>query len=143
MSRKSNRSSSTKSPSNPTSPSPSPPPRKSVTPQPPKTPPKNSTPVPAAAKERPQSRFRDVAETAGAVAVGSTIGNIFSHTFFGIIHRIFGGSQPTQPDVAENPCAFELKFFLECTETNESNLQACEDLRRLLNECKNYHNRQR
>lgn len=99
-----------------------PPPAGSHQPQPP--PPPQPT-----KKSKRQGAFRSMAETAGAVAVGSTLGNLISSTLSELMH-LFVRRQPEQ-----GPCAKEIKEFMACTQAN-SNLKSCDELFKAMNECK-------
>jgi len=110
--------------------------------------------APAAAPKAP-GMFAQIASTAAGVAVGSTIGNVASHAILG-----GGGGQqqaaepaaaapqqqqayapPQQaagygsPASMEQPCAYEMRQFMECTQT-QADLSLCQGFNDVLKECK-------
>lgn len=129
----------TTSPTLPPQPSPSANPPPKTHHLPPKPPPK-ATGETAPPPHR-TSAFRSMAETAGAVAVGSTIGNIIGTSVNTIILYLFGNKEDNrQPQRNALPCAFEIEQFIACTQTSRSNLSDCEQMFRKMNECKERHN---
>lgn len=119
----------------------------SVTPQPgppPKlhhVPPKPPAKVETSNTQQPPpqrtSAFRSMAETAGAVAVGSTIGNIIGTSVNAIVLYLFGNKEDNRRN--QPPCAFEIDAFIACTQTGGRNLSACEEMFKQMNECKKRH----
>lgn len=83
------------------------------------------------------SAFRSMAETAGAVAVGSTIGNIIGTSVNAIVLYLFGNKEDNRRN--QPPCAFEIDAFIACTQTGGRNLSACEEMFKQMNECKKRH----
>lgn len=106
---------------------------------PPKPPPKANTETSSPPPQR-TSAFRSMAETAGAVAVGSTIGNVIGTSINTIILYLFGNKEDN-PQSKRNtiPCAFEIDRFIACTQTSSRNLSACEQMFKEMNECKERH----
>lgn len=100
----------------------------------------------AAAPEQP-SMFKQMAATAGGVAVGSAIGHTVGHALTGAFsggssdnqvaqqqpaqayQQPAGGAQPT------GPCAWEIKQFLSCAES-QSDLSLCSGFNEALRACK-------
>jgi len=91
--------------------------------------------------------FKQMAATAGGVAVGSAVGHVVGHSLMG---GIGGGSSsvehsdppaaaPSQPVQSgnrnENVCGFEMRQFLECAQ-NQSDLSLCEGFNLALRECR-------
>lgn len=83
-----------------------------------------------------------MAATAGGVAVGSAVGHVVGDAITG------GGKsgevqaqQPPQqnygPSEPSGPCAWEIKQFLQCTQTYE--LSACEGFNEAIRACKQQH----
>lgn len=90
------------------------------------------------------SRFREMAEIAGAATVGSTIGHVIGSSITGVFQRIFGSSQSTSnaPNNQKNECEFEMSKFLECYNAHKAeteNLQNCDELFDRLRECKAFY----
>ncbi|XP_076837475.1 coiled-coil-helix-coiled-coil-helix domain-containing protein 2 [Brachyhypopomus gauderio] len=105
---------------------------------------------PAAAPRQP-GMFAQMATTAAGVAVGSAVGHTIGHAMTGG----FGGSgqsETTRPDVTyqepyqsqpayqqgaaqQNPCAYEMRQFLECAQT-QSDLKLCEGFSEVFKQCK-------
>lgn len=130
-----------------------PPPKPSTKPivPPPKPIPKSPAPsgvgkpnnYPAASRP---SRFREMAEMAGAVTVGSTIGHVAGQSIVGIFSRMFGGGSAQSPSTKneKKECEFEMKKFLDCYNANkgdEDQLQNCDQLYDNLIECQEFHRR--
>lgn len=131
----------------------------------PAPPPQQHAPVPAAAppaqpmmaQAQPQqpSMFKQMAATAGAVAVGSTVGHVAGSALTGMFS---GGSsseaapapaaaaavapppqplypQQGQPNEPSGPCAWEIKQFLQCAQ-GQSDITLCEGFNEALRQCK-------
>ena len=80
-----------------------------------------------------KSTFRKMAETAGAVAVGSTVGNVVGTSITNAMESIFSSR--------DGPCSGELKKFLECCEQNSGNTtSSCDDLSKIMDACKTKNN---
>jgi hypothetical protein len=97
--------------------------------------------------------LKQMAATAGGVAVGSAVGHVVGHALTGAFSG--GSSQPAAPapvaaapapqpygqtfappaDLANNPCAREIKSFLECAQ-NQTDLTLCEGFNEVLRQCK-------
>lgn len=125
----------------------------------PAAPPPSAVAAPAAAAPRQPGMFAQMATTAAGVAVGSAVGHTIGHAMTGG----FGGGgqseaarpdvtyqepyqaqpvyQPQQPSVfqpepqQQSPCAYELKQFIECAQT-QSDLKLCEGFSEVLKQCK-------
>ncbi|XP_057207288.1 coiled-coil-helix-coiled-coil-helix domain-containing protein 2 isoform X2 [Triplophysa rosa] len=113
----------------------------------------------AAAAPRQPGMFAQMATTAAGVAVGSAVGHTIGHAMTG-----GGHSEAARPDVTYQPhqgqpmyqqpqsmyqqqpmyqqdtqqqssCAYELKQFIECAQT-QSDLKLCEGFSEVLKQCK-------
>ncbi|XP_062843752.1 coiled-coil-helix-coiled-coil-helix domain-containing protein 2 [Trichomycterus rosablanca] len=135
-------------------PAPPPPPMARAAPPPVPAPaPASAVGAPAAAPRQP-GMFAQMATTAAGVAVGSAVGHTIGHAMTGG----FGGgghSEAARPDVTyqepyqaqpayqqqqmyqqgQNPCAYELKQFIDCAQT-QSDLKLCEGFSEVLKQCK-------
>ena len=83
-----------------------------------------------------------MAVTAGGVAIGSVVGSA-------VTGMMSGGSSsapapqaaapaqapPAQQQARPEPCAIEIKDFIQCAE-NQSDLNLCEGFKQVLKECK-------
>ncbi|GFQ70173.1 RNase H domain-containing protein [Trichonephila clavata] len=99
-------------------------------------------PPPMAAPQQP-GMFAQMATTAAGVAVGSAVGHTIGHALTG---GMGGGSAeaaapaaapaPAQaaPAQGQNPCAFEFKQFLECTQ-NQSDISLCQGFNEVFRQC--------
>ncbi|KAI2655969.1 Phosphorylase b kinase gamma catalytic chain, skeletal muscle/heart isoform [Labeo rohita] len=124
----------------------------------PAPPPPSAVAAPAAAPRQP-GMFAQMASTAAGVAVGSAVGHTIGHAMTGG----FGGgghSEAARPDEPyqgqpmyqqqpsmyqqqpsmyqqqeQSPCAYELKQFIECAQT-QSDLKLCEGFSEVLKQCK-------
>lgn len=104
---------------------------------PPKPPPKATSETPPPPPQR-TSAFRSMAETAGAVAVGSTIGNIIGTSVNTIVLYLFGNKEDNsraQRNTTQS-CAVEIEQFIACTQKSSHNLSACEEMFKEMNKCK-------
>ncbi|XP_047119058.1 coiled-coil-helix-coiled-coil-helix domain-containing protein 10, mitochondrial [Schistocerca piceifrons] len=133
----------------------SPPPRAAPVParapqhnQPAHPPPQQAAP-PMMQAEQP-SMFKQMAATAGGVAVGSAVGHAVGHGLTSMFSGGGGssadavpqaqapapqqsyGNQPTEPT---GPCAWEIKQFLQCAQ-QQSDLSLCEGFNEALRQCK-------
>ncbi|XP_026877497.1 coiled-coil-helix-coiled-coil-helix domain-containing protein 2 [Electrophorus electricus] len=112
-------------------------------------PPPSAVAPPAAAPKQP-GMFAQMASTAAGVAVGSAVGHTIGHAMTGGFSG--GHSEAARPDVTyqepyqsqpvyqqgstqQNACAYELRQFLECAQT-QSDLKLCEGFSEVLKECK-------
>merc|ERR1719273_2037294 len=107
-----------------------------------------------AAPQQP-SMFKQMAATAGGVAVGSAVGHVAGSALTGM----FSGGSSNEPQAApqqaapqgyqdyQQPqqqgqgqeggaCAFEVKQFIQCAQ-NQQDLSLCEGFNMALKECKN------
>ncbi|XP_054272112.1 coiled-coil-helix-coiled-coil-helix domain-containing protein 2-like [Macrosteles quadrilineatus] len=129
--------------------SPSPTPSRNV---PMRSAPAAPAPAPAAAQpmvvqEQP-SMFKQMAATAGGVAVGSAVGHTLGHAMTGMFSG--GSSEAAAPAAAAapsnyaagagpqeptGPCAWEIKQFLQCAQ-GQSDLTLCEGFNEALRQCK-------
>ncbi|XP_068241538.1 coiled-coil-helix-coiled-coil-helix domain-containing protein 10, mitochondrial [Palaemon carinicauda] len=136
---------------------PPPPPPRAAPPPPPPPPP----PAAAAAPKQP-GLFAQMAATAGGVAVGSAVGHVVGHAL-----TSGGSSSESQPQAApapvaqqpqgypqyqgyqqypqqggpsepQGPCAWEIKQFLQCAQT-QSDVSVCEGFNEALRQCKAQH----
>ncbi|XP_037920983.1 coiled-coil-helix-coiled-coil-helix domain-containing protein 2 isoform X1 [Hermetia illucens] len=104
--------------------------------------------APVAAAPQQPSLFKQMAATAGGVAVGSAVGHTLGHAMTGMLGG--GGSsnetapaqaapQPVangvQPNEPTGPCAWEIKQFLQCAQ-GQSDLTLCEGFNEALRQCK-------
>merc|ERR1739842_149587 len=96
------------------------------------------------------SMFKQMAATAGGVAVGSAVGHVVGHAINGGICG--GGAQPEQiqqqpqqpayqqqqygqPQEPQGACAWEIKSFIQCAQ-QQSDLTLCEGFNEALRQCK-------
>jgi len=104
--------------------------------------------VPMQAQATQPSMFKQMAATAGGVAVGSAIGHTVGHAMTGMMG---GGGDREQPMAAEQSyqqqeeqpaaCAWELKQFLQCAQ-QQDDLSLCAGFNEALRQCKQYNNMQ-
>merc|ERR1712098_822291 len=99
---------------------------------------------------QPPSLFKQMAATAGGVAVGSAVGHVAGSAITGMMS---GGSSnhadqyqqpqayPQQPAAypqhqeSQGACAWEIKSFIQCAQT-QSDLSLCEGFNEALRQCK-------
>merc|ERR1719273_1228170 len=98
------------------------------------------------AQPQQPSMMKQMAMTAGGVAIGSVAGNA-------ITGMLSGGSQPAAAEAAapaqqqqyappqqhqdqDGPCAWEMKQFIQCAQ-NQGDITLCEGFNQALKECKN------
>ncbi|XP_063225817.1 coiled-coil-helix-coiled-coil-helix domain-containing protein 10, mitochondrial [Bacillus rossius redtenbacheri] len=109
---------------------------------------------PAVVGQQP-SMFKQMAATAGGVAVGSAVGHVVGHGMTGMFSG--GGSQeaaeapqsyaaPAQSNYGARPeptgpCAYEIQQFLHCADT-QSDLSLCQGFNEALRQCKTSNNLQ-
>ncbi|GLH11076.1 SFRICE_002384 [Gryllus bimaculatus] len=130
----------------------SPPPRAATLPAraaPPPAPVHHHAPpqTPMVAQPQQPSMFKQMAATAGGVAVGSAVGHTLGHAMTGMFSG--GSDAPAQPagvaqPQAQNsyagqeptgPCSWEIKQFLQCAQ-GQSDLSLCEGFNEALRQCK-------
>jgi len=92
--------------------------------------------------------------TAGGVAIGSTVGHVVGHAITGGGGRGDAEAAPAAAEAApayhdyqqqpgqqqqrqEGACAWEMKQFLQCAQT-QGDLTLCEGFNEALRQCKNY-----
>merc|ERR1711994_724136 len=141
------------SPSRPVARAPSPPPRapppRAAAPPPAQVPAHAPQSQPMMAQPQQPSMMKQMAMTAGSVAVGSAVGHVAGHAMTGMFS---GGSQPAAAEAApaqqqqyappqqhqdqDGPCAWEMKQFIQCTQ-NQGDITLCEGFNQALKECKN------
>lgn len=92
-------------------------------------PPMAAQPSPMAAQPQQPSLMRQMAATAGGAAVGSAVGHTIGHAITGL----FSGESETNKKPPS--CSWEVKRFMECTQTH-SDLSMCEELNEALRQCK-------
>uniref|UniRef100_A0A0X3Q2C3 Coiled-coil-helix-coiled-coil-helix domain-containing protein 10 n=1 Tax=Schistocephalus solidus TaxID=70667 RepID=A0A0X3Q2C3_SCHSO len=97
-------------------------------------------PPPQHAPTQPQqpSLFKQMAATAGGVAVGSAVGHAVGHA-------LAGGSSGSQPETvyaqqpaanpAQNPCQYQIDELVRCS-VNQSDISLCSGFAEALKECK-------
>merc|ERR1719445_2552322 len=88
--------------------------------------------------------FKQMAATAGGVAVGSAVGHVVGHAITGGMGG-GGGGQPEQyqqqpqpqayPQEPQGACAWEIKSFIQCAQ-QQSDLTLCEGFNEALRQCK-------
>lgn len=107
--------------------------------------------APVAAAPQQPSLFKQMAATAGGVAVGSAVGHTLGHAMTGMLggggssnetapaqaapQSAVNGVQPNEPT---GPCAWEIKQFLQCAQ-GQSDLTLCEGFNEALRQCKQQH----
>merc|ERR1712012_526058 len=121
--------------------------------------PRHSSPPPPAPASRntpmtapPQQPglFKQMAATAGGVAVGSAVGHVVGHAMTGGMSG-GGGGQPAeqyqqqppqqqqyyqqQPQEPQGACVWEIKSFIQCAQ-QQSDLSLCEGFNEALRQCK-------
>lgn len=100
------------------------------------------------AQPQQPSLMKQMAATAGGVAIGSAVGHTMGHAMTGMFSGGGGsdsaaaapaaapsgsyGSQPSEPTGA---CAWEIKQFIQCAQ-NQSDLSLCEGFNEALRQCK-------
>jgi len=115
-----------------------------------------SAPMMAQASPQQPSLFKQMAATAGGVAVGSAVGHVAGHAITGMMsgggssqeaapapaaaappqqYGGYGQQQSTQQD--NGPCAWEIKNFVQCAQT-QPDITLCEGFNEALRQCKQY-----
>ncbi|XP_060067860.1 coiled-coil-helix-coiled-coil-helix domain-containing protein 2-like isoform X2 [Ylistrum balloti] len=104
-----------------------------------------SAPMMAGNQPRQPGLMAQMAATAGGVAIGSTVGHVVGHAITG-----GGGHSPAPQEAApqqaagqpvynqqqmSQPCEYEMRQFLECTQT-QSDLSMCTGINEILKDCK-------
>jgi len=109
-------------------------------------PPPSQPMVPPAAGPQQPGLFKQMAATAGGVAVGSAVGHVVGHTVMGGMGGGGGGAaaetqqaesvQQQQPQQQQGEaCAFEVRQFLQCAQ-NQSDLSLCEGFNEAIRQCR-------
>jgi len=104
--------------------------------------------VPQAAAPQQPGLFKQMAATAGGVAVGSAVGHVVGHALMGgggggghsdvQSQQPMAQAQPVQQQQqSEGPCAWEIKQFLQCAQ-NQSDISLCEGFNEALRQCRQY-----
>jgi len=116
-----------------------------------------SQPMMAQAQPQQPSLFKQMAATAGGVAVGSAVGHVAGSALTGMFSGgssseaapaaaapaaavapppapLYGGQQ-AQPSEPTGPCAWEIKQFLQCAQ-GQSDITLCEGFNEALRQCK-------
>merc|ERR1719234_2101422 len=134
---------------------PAPAPRAAPPPPPPSTP--MAAPPSAMGQPRQPSMMKQMAMTAGGVAVGSAVGHVAGSAITGMMGG-GGSSQPAEQQYQQPPeqyqqqpqygqqqqqdqggaCAWEIKSFIQCAQT-QSDLTLCDGFNEALKQCKQYH----
>ncbi|XP_075210704.1 coiled-coil-helix-coiled-coil-helix domain-containing protein 2-like [Lycorma delicatula] len=90
--------------------------------------------------------LKQMAATAGSVALGSAVGHSVGQMLTGLFNRFRSEKAPDQPISSgtttlepTNPCAMEIKQFLKCAEEKSDNLALCEKFREAFLQCKATH----
>jgi len=110
-----------------------------------------AAPSPAMAQPQQPSMFKQMAATAGGVAVGSAVGHVVGSALTGGMGGGGGGGQPEQqqqqaysqqpqyaqpqPQEPQGACAWEIKSFIQCAQ-QQSDLSLCEGFNEALRQCK-------
>merc|ERR1711879_116811 len=108
-----------------------------------------AAPAPMMAQPQQPSLFKQMAATAGGVAVGSAVGHVAGSAITGMMSGGGSSSEPQQqqqqqpppqqyqqqPDQQGGACAWEIKQFVQCAQ-NQSDLTLCEGFNEALRQCK-------
>merc|ERR1719295_221677 len=111
----------------------------------------------AMAQPQQPSLFKQMAATAGGVAVGSAVGHVAGAAITGAMSGGGGSSEPApapppqqyygqppppaygqpppQPQEPTGPCAWEIKNFIQCAQ-GQADLTLCEGFNEALRQCK-------
>ncbi len=104
----------------------------------------------AQAQPQQPSMFKQMAATAGGVAVGSAVGHALTGMFSGNGNQqqpqqqqqmdqgnqqMGGGYSQQRQNEAAGSCAWEIKQFIQCAQ-NQSDLSLCEGFNEALRQCK-------
>jgi len=132
---------------------PPPPPRPAPSQVPAHAPPPASQPMAAPAQSQGGGMMKQMAATAGGVAIGSVVGHGMSSMLFGGGDKAQSepaqAQQPAAPQQYQDPyqqqppqqqqqgeaCAWEVKQFVQCAQS-QSDLSLCEGFNQALKECK-------
>merc|ERR1719317_428593 len=105
--------------------------------------------APMAAQPAQPSLMKQMAATAGGVAIGSAVGHVAGSAITGMMGG-GGSSQPQQDQYQQQPqaypqqqepqgaCAWEIKSFIQCAQT-QSDLSLCDGFNEALKQCKQAH----
>jgi hypothetical protein len=132
--------------------SPSPPARsysRSNVPAPAPAPPSQPMPYQQAAPQGP-GLMKQMAATAGGVAIGSTVGHVVGHALVGGMGGGGGGggqqevaqqqpaaAQQQQQNQNQDPCAQEIQAFLRCAQ-GQHDITLCEGFNEAIRQCRQY-----
>ncbi|KAL0272162.1 UNVERIFIED_CONTAM: hypothetical protein PYX00_005242 [Menopon gallinae] len=103
-------------------------------------------PAQATTAQKP-SLLKEMAATAGGVAIGSAVGHTVGHAITGAFSGGSGGGaeaaqanqqQYSGPNEPTGPCAWEIKQFLQCAQ-GQADLTLCEGFNEALRQCKASH----
>merc|ERR1711879_226089 len=117
-----------------------------------------AAPAPMMAQPQQPSLFKQMAATAGGVAVGSAVGHVAGSAITGMMSGGGSSSEPQQqqqpppqqyqqqpyggpggyqqqPEQQGGACAWEIKQFVQCAQ-NQSDLTLCEGFNEALRQCK-------
>merc|ERR1712079_557028 len=107
-----------------------------------------AAPAPMMAQPQQPSLFKQMAATAGGVAVGSAVGHVAGSAITGMMSGGGSASEPQQqqqqpppqqyqqqPEQQGGACAWEIKQFVQCAQ-NQSDLTLCEGFNEALRQCK-------
>merc|ERR1719385_723715 len=95
------------------------------------------------AQPQQPSLFKQMAATAGGVAVGSAVGHVAGaaapppppQQYYGQPPPPAYGQPPPQPQEPTGPCAWEIKNFIQCAQ-GQADLTLCEGFNEALRQCK-------
>merc|ERR550519_2567207 len=103
------------------------------------------------AQPQQPSLMKQMAATAGGVAIGSAVGHVAGSAITGMMGGGGGSQQPPeqyqqQPQYGQQQqqqdqggaCAWEIKSFIQCAQT-QSDLTLCDGFNEALKQCKQYH----
>merc|ERR1712203_211918 len=119
---------------------------------PPPPPPSAPMAAPPSAMAQPQqpSLMKQMAATAGGVAIGSAVGHVAGSAITGMMGGGGRSQQPAeqyqqQPQYGQQQqqdqggaCVWEIKSFIQCAQT-QSDLTLCDGFNEALKQCKQYH----
>merc|ERR1719433_2281310 len=102
------------------------------------------------AQPQQPSLMKQMAATAGGVAIGSAVGHVAGSAITGMMGGGGGSQQPAEqyqqpPEQYQQQqqdqggaCAWEIKSFIQCAQT-QSDLTLCDGFNEALKQCKQYH----
>ena len=105
-------------------------------------------PAPMVQQPQQPSLMKQMAATAGGVAIGSAVGHTIGHMFTGGSRPAEAapaaapqqpGYQQQQGQAPSGPCAWEISQFLQCAQT-QSDLTLCEGFNEAIRQCKTSNN---